>query len=151
MTAAPRRSLCIGMATYDDYDGVYFSAMAIRLYHPEIANDTEILVVDNHPDGPCAADLKALEHWIPGYRYIPFNQVRGTAVRDLVFREANAEFVLCIDCHVMLTPGSLRKLLDYFHAHPQAPDLLQGPLVYDDLRNLSTHMERIWSCGMYGV
>jgi hypothetical protein len=139
------------MATYDDYDGVYFTAMAIRLYHPEIEDDTEILVIDNHPDGPCTAGLKALENAIPGFRYVPFDQVRGTAVRDLVFREANAEFVLCIDCHVMFAPGSLRALLDYFRAHPDTPDLLQGPLLYDDLRTLYTHMEPRWSGGMYGV
>jgi hypothetical protein len=146
-----RKTLCIGMATYDDYDGVYFTVQAIRLFHPEIADETEILVVDNHPDGPCAADLKGLEKWVAGYRYVPFNQLLGTAARDVVFREANAEFVLCVDCHVMFAPGSLRQLLDYFHAHPDTCDLLQGPLVYDDLRTLSTHMDPTWSEGMYGV
>lgn len=147
----PPPKLCIGMATYDDYDGVYFSAMAIRLYHPEITCDTEILVIDNHPAGPCAAELKALESWIPGYRYIAFDQVNGTAVRDLIFREANAEFVLCIDCHVMFAAGALRQLVNYFCTHPDTPDLLQGPLLYDDMRTLSTHMEQTWSHGMYGV
>src|ERR1035438_1641762 len=148
---SPRKALCIGMATYDDYDGVYFSAMAIRLYHPEIADETEILVVDNHPGGACSAELKALENWIPGYRYIPFDRIHGTAVRDVVFREANAEFVLCIDCHVMFAAGALGQLLEYFRAHPDTPDLLQGPLLYDDMHTLSTHMEQTWSCGMYGV
>jgi hypothetical protein len=146
-----RKTLCIGMSVYDDYDGVYFSAMAIRLYHPEIADDTEILVVDNHPDGPCAEELKLLEGSIPGYRYVPFDGNYGTAVRDLVFREANAEFVLCIDCHVMFAPGSLRQLLDYFRAHRDTNDLLQGPLLHDDMRTLATHMDQTWSHGMYGV
>jgi hypothetical protein len=144
-------TLSIGMATYDDYDGVYFTVMALRLYHPEIAADSEIIVVDNHPEGPCAPALKALESWVPGYRYVPFDRVRGTAARDVVFREAIAEFVLCLDCHVMFAPGALRQLLDYFQAHPDTPDLLQGPLVYDDLRTFSTHMDRCWSAGMYGV
>ncbi len=146
-----RKTLCIGMATYDDYDGVYFTVQAIRLYHPEITDETEILVVDNHPDGPCAGDLKGLEKWVSGYRYVPFNQIQGTAARDVVFREANAEFVLCVDCHVMFAPGSLRQLLDYVRANPDTPDLLQGPLIYDDLRTFSTHMDRTWSAGMYGV
>jgi Glycosyl transferase family 2 len=146
-----RTALTIGMATYDDYDGVYFTVQAIRLYHPEIADEIEIIVVDNHPDGPCAGDLKALEKWVPGYRYLPFNRLQGTAARDIVFREATADFVLCVDCHVMFAPGALQKLLDYFQAIPGTPDLLQGPLVYDDLRNLSTHMEQTWSAGMYGV
>src|SRR5579872_5249339 len=106
------------MSTYDDYDGVYFSVMALRLYHPEIAEDTEILVVDNHPDGPCAEPLKALAAWVPGYRYIPFDRLRCTAARDVVFREANADFVLCMDSHVMFAAGSLRQLLDYLRANP---------------------------------
>src|SRR6185369_768094 len=87
----PRRDLCIGMATYDDYDGVYFSVQAIRLYHPEVTDRSEILVVDNHPGGPCAKDLKDLERQVPGFRYLPYGRTQGTAVRDLVFREANAE------------------------------------------------------------
>jgi hypothetical protein len=36
-----KKKLCIGMATYDDYDGVYFSLQAIRLYHPEVLDDIE--------------------------------------------------------------------------------------------------------------
>ena len=39
------KKLTIGMATYDDYDGVYFTLQAIRLYHPEILHDVEFLVV----------------------------------------------------------------------------------------------------------
>ena len=147
----PVKRLCIGMATYDDYDGVYFTAQSIRLYHPEVTSETEILVVDNHPDGPCAAELNGLGSWIEGYRYVPWNRTAGTSVRDIVFREANADFVLCVDCHVLFVPGALRKLLDYLAVNPDTPDLLQGPLLYDDLRTLSTHMEPRWSCGMYGV
>src|SRR5262245_29501083 len=29
------KKLTVGMATYDDYDGVYFTLQAIRLYHRE--------------------------------------------------------------------------------------------------------------------
>ena len=120
--ASPRKEakkLTIGMATYDDYDGVYFTLQAIRLYHPEILDDTELLVVDNHPDGPCAAALKGLEYWIPNYRYVPKGDISGTAIRDWVFQEAGGEFVLCIDCHVFLVPGALQRLLEYFDAHPE--------------------------------
>ena len=60
----PRRFLTVGMATYDDYDGVYFSVQAIRLYHPEVTEQTEIIVVDNHPSGPCAKALKDLERQV---------------------------------------------------------------------------------------
>jgi glycosyl transferase family 2 len=152
-TPTPRREprrLTIGMATYDDYDGVYFSLQAIRLYHPQILDETNFLVVDNHPDGPCAKSLKALEGSTPHYRYVPFNSHSGTAVRDCLFAEADGEFVLCMDCHVFIVPGALKHLMDYLAAHPETPDLLQGPLVFDDLVTIATHFHPVWRAGMYG-
>jgi len=149
----PRRDpkkLTIGMATYDDYDGVFFTLQALRMYHPEIIEDAEFLVVDNHPEGPCAEPLKQLETAIGNYRYIPFNHWRGTTTRGFVFEEANAELVLCIDCHIFIVPGAVKKLISYCEAHPDSKDLLQGPLVYDDLETCSTHFEPKWRQGMYG-
>ena len=130
----PRRLLTIGMATHDDYDGVYFSVQAIRLYHPEVTERTEILVVDNHPGGPGAGPLKALDQHVAGNRYLPYERTQGTAVRDVVFREANADFVLCMDSHVLFRPGALAHLLDYLEARSGSLDLWQGPLLGDDLK-----------------
>ena len=147
----PRTKLTIGMATYDDYDGVYFTVQAIRLYHPEVANDIEILVIDNNPRGACAAPLMLLENWVTGYRYFPYEETQGTTVKDLVFREARSPYVICIDCHVLLAPRALAKLIHYLDTHPECQDLLQGPLVYDDLEGFATHRHPEWSAGMYGV
>ena len=145
------RKLTIGMATYDDYDGVYFSLQALRLYHPEILEETSFLVIDNRPDGPCAEGLKALEDTTPQYRYVPFNSYSGTAAsKNSVFAEANGEFVLCLDCHVFVVPGALKRLLEYFEAQPGTVDLLQGPLVHDDLNTIATHFRPAWGSGMYG-
>ncbi|MEO8487531.1 MAG: glycosyltransferase [Betaproteobacteria bacterium] len=154
LPATPRRAkrkLCIGMATYDDYDGVYFSVQAIRVFHPEIADQVELLVIDNNPTGRCAEGLKNLDAWVPNYRYVPESEMRGTAARDLIFREAAADYVLVMDCHVLIVPGALQRLLDYFDGNPDCADLLQGPLLYDDLSNLSTHFEPVWRQGMYGI
>jgi hypothetical protein len=147
----PPKKITIGMATYDDYDGVYFSLQAIRLYHPEILDDTEFLVIDNHPDGPCGQALKGLENSIPNYRYVPKSDVSGTAIRDCVFEEAGGEIVLCMDCHVFFVKGALKRLVEYFDAHPGSRDLVQGPLLYDDLKSLSTHFKPEWRGGMYGI
>ena len=149
-TSPPERKLTIGMATYDDYDGVYFSLQAIRLFHPEISEKVEFLVIDNNPAGQCAQPLKDLENWIPNYRYVPKGNVSGTAIRDWVFSEARTEFVLCMDCHVFVAPGALKRLIDYFTANPDTPDLVQGPLIYDDLKSYSTHFKPGWQAGMYG-
>lgn len=143
--------LTIGMATYDDYDGVYFSLQAMRFYHPEILDDVEFLIIDNRPDGPCGAPLKDLEKHIGNLRYIPAGDVTGTAVRERVFSEADGEFVLCMDCHVLFAPGSLRKLIDYFRSVPASNDLVQGPMIYDDLAKTSTHWTEGWRGGMFGM
>jgi hypothetical protein len=152
--ATPARKpgkLTIGMATFDDYDGVYFSLQALRIYHPEIVAQTDFLVIDNNPDGPCGEALKALEESTPNYRYVPFQERSGTAAsKDQVFNEAGGSFVLCLDCHVFVVPGALRRLIEYIDAHPTTMDLLQGPLLYDDLNRISTHFAPTWRGGMYG-
>ncbi len=143
--------LTIGMATYDDYDGVYFTIQAMRLYHPEVLEDTEFVVVDNHPEGVAAPHLKGLEHAIGNYRYIPFTDTGGTAApRDRIVAEADGRYVLSLDCHVMLVPGAVRRLLAHFSANPETSDLLQGPLLYDDARSISPYWKPSWGSGMYG-
>lgn len=145
------KKLCVGMATYDDYDGVYFTTQALRLYHPEVIGDIEILVVDNHPTGDCAQALKALDGKVDNLRYLPVIDKYGTAVRDVIFEHASSEYVMCIDCHVFIEPGAIKKLISYFDANSKTDNLLQGPMYSDDLKHLFTHFDPIWRNGMYGV
>ena len=146
----PRR-LTIGMATYDDYDGVYFTIQSIRVNNPELEGISEFVVIDNNPGGPCSEALSHLGKSIEGYRYVPRDEWSGTAIRNAIFEEASSPIVLCIDSHVLIVPGALSKLISYFEANPDSRDLVQGPLVYDDLRRIATHMEPRWRAGMYGT
>ncbi len=145
-----KRKLTIGMATYDDFDGVYFTVQALQMYHAEIIDKCEILVIDNHPDGPCSGHLKHLDQSIHGYRYIPLQGVQGTAVRDHIFAHAASDHVLCLDCHVLLIPGAIKKLLDYFENNLDRGNLLQGPMLRDNLQSYSTHLSPVWQEGMFG-
>ena len=138
------------MVTYDDLDGVWFTIQAIRMYQAEVLADVSFLVIDNHPEGDAGPSLKALEAWLPNYRYVPFDGYRGTAVRDLVFREACADIVCCVDSHVLLRPGALTHLLEWFGANPGSKDLLQGPMLYDSIEPRATHLEPAWGAGMFG-
>ncbi len=152
--ATPRHDkakLCIGMATYDDYDGVYFSIQSLRLFHPEILDQVEFIVIDNNPAGRCSASLKKLDSTIERYRYIPNGKITGTAVRDYVFAEANADYVMCMDSHVLVDAGAIAKLIKYFDDNPDSMDLLQGPLLNDGFKFVSTHFRPKWSAGMYGT
>lgn len=144
-------TLTIGMAVYDDYDGVYFTVTALGLYHPAVAGRVRLLVVDNRPDGPDAPASRALAGSVPDLRYLRAAYPRGTAVRDLVFRAAQTDWVMCIDAHVMLAPGALARLLDFMDAHPDCADLLQGPYLDSDLRWIATHWEPGWRDGVFGM
>ncbi|MER6914393.1 hypothetical protein ABT354_22210 [Streptomyces sp. NPDC000594] len=147
--------ITVGMATYDDYDGVYFTLQALRLFHARELADAEFVVVDNHPSGPVSPSLRALADLVPGYRHIPFGPYASTAVRDLVLRVASSPVTLCLDSHVLLAPGSVRAVLEYFEDRPDCRDLLQGPMLADPLDDErqppSTHMDPEWNDGMLGV
>ena len=79
-------ALTIGMATYNDFDGVYFTLQALRLYQD--LGDTELLVVDNFG---CEHTKRFVEEWAKG-RYVLATQAVGTAApRDLVFREVRGD------------------------------------------------------------
>lgn len=138
-------ALTIGMATYDDFDGVYFTIQALRLYQ-DLA-ETEILVIDNYG----CDDTEKFVISVPNARYVRAAEVVGTAVRELVFRHAKGEAVLCVDSHILFPPGTVARLRDYYAAHPETRDLLQGPLLYDDLKSISTHFEPNWRSQMWGT
>lgn len=137
--------LTIGMATYDDYSGLYFTLQALRLYHD--LEDTELLVVDNFG----CEKSRALVEQIKG-RYVLAKDVVGTAApKDLVFQLAEGHAVLCCDCHVLFGRDAIARLKRYFRLHPDSDDLLQGPLVHDDGKSILTHQEPRWDDMMWGV
>jgi hypothetical protein len=143
--------LTIAMATYDDYDGVYFSIQALRLYHPEVLDRVEFLVLDNNPESASGKAVAEFLKYVNKARYVPFTLWSGTAVREILFRFAHGRFVLCMDCHVLLSPGSLARLVDYLETNPECDDLLQGPLVRDDLKDCSTHLQDEWRACFWGT
>jgi glycosyltransferase involved in cell wall biosynthesis len=141
------------MACYDDFNGVYFSVQALQLYHAEAMRDVEVLVVDNCPDSRDGQSVRDfVTHWVSGGRYIAAPEKVGTAApRELVFREAAGQAVLCVDSHVLIAPGAIRKLIEFYDAHPACRDLLHGPMLSDDGKKAATHMEPVWRCEMFGV
>jgi hypothetical protein len=142
----PVPELTIGMATYDDFDGVYFTLQALRLYHD--LENTELLVVDNYG---CAHTRSLAQDWA-GATYVAAPDVVGTAAaKDLVFRHASGRSVLCCDSHVLFVPGAIARLRRFYRDNPDCADLLQGPLLYDDGRLVSTHFDPVWRGQMWGV
>lgn len=63
---------------------------------------------------------------------------------------AKATYIV-MDCHVLLAPGAVKSLLDHWAEDPESKDILSGPLLYDDLKNISTHFDPTWRGDMYGT
>lgn len=134
------------MATYDDFDGVYFTLQALRLYQD--LDDTELVVVDNFG---CDATKEFVESWVKG-KYVLAKELSGTAApKNRVFQEASGDAVLCCDSHVLFPPGVIARLKDYYRANLDCLDLLQGPLVFDDGTSIATHFDPVWRGQMWGI
>lgn len=143
--------LTIGMLTYDDFDGVYFTIQSLRLHHAEAMEFCEFVIVDNNPDGKHAKAVAALTKWIrEPVTYVPHSGSTGTALRNLIFEHAKTPNVLCLDSHVLLAPGALLSLIDYMTHLPEG-DLLHGPMLMDDMKGFQTHMKPVWRDGMWGI
>lgn len=145
--------LTIGMATYDDYDGVYFTIQSLMMYHKILKNiEYEILVIDNNPNSKHGNSVKELINWIkPIGKYIPYNNKTSTAVRNEIFNHSNGKYTISIDCHVLIQQGGIERLLKYYYDNPNCKDIIQGPMLYDDHKNYSTQFDPIWRGDMYGI
>jgi len=150
-----RPKLTIGMPMYHDYHGAWFSLQSLRLN--ENLENVELIVIDNDPTYAGSNLLKpsmisAFKHHTAGTRYIEYTDAVGPAnTKNRVFEEASGEIVLCIDSHVLFRHGTIGRLLEWYDANPESMDLINGPLIYDDLNNISTHFDDSWRGEMWGT
>lgn len=146
------RKLTIGMATHDDYDGVYFTIQSIRMFHPEILHELEFVIIDNNPSSSHGKSIRSFIDWIDEpVQYLPFTNYQSSTIKNKVFELSDTPYVMCVDCHVLLFPNSIKKLIDFYDEGKDDGNLLQGPLIYDDMKNISTHFDWTWSDYMWGT
>ena len=140
------------MCVYDDFDGAYFSIQSIRLHHPEIINNIEFVIINNNPSSESGKALKnyVMNNITEPFQYLEFTKYNSTSLKNKIFDLADTPYVLCMDCHVLLEPQSLMRLVSYYDTGRDEGNLLQGPLLYDDLKSVSTHFNREWGSQMLG-
>lgn len=146
------KKLTIGTCVYDDYDGVYFTLQSIRINNPEILDRIEFIIINNNPGSTQGKEIpKLIQQIKQPITYLEFSQYNSPFLKGKVFDLAETEYVLVLDCHVLLEPGALKRLLDFYDAGKDEGNLLQGPLLYDDLNNISTHFDLSkWGSDMWG-
>jgi len=143
--------LTIGMATYDDYHGVYFTIQALKLYHPVCQTDrVEFLVIDNNPESKHGGETKKFVESIKG-TYIPYTKKKSSFIKYEIANLAAGKYVLQMDCHVMLYPEAIDYLLKYFNDNKDCKNLIQGPMGHNSLKNINTHWEPRFRGHMYGI
>lgn len=142
--------LTVGMAHFDDFHGAYFAIQSLRLYHD--TSDVEIVVVDNNPGSRHSEPLQGVLKSCGG-KYVEYNDRVGTsASRDQIFEHASGEYVLVVDSHVLLVPGALAALGNYYRENPETSNLISGPLLYDPLGDcIATHFDDQWRDEMWGT
>jgi hypothetical protein len=146
------KKITIGMATYDDFDGVFFSIQALRMYHePCFDGKAEFIVLDGNPNSEHGRACKGYVTGAAGGKYIPYEGTPSSFNKYKIAEYATSDYVLIMDCHVLVEPGGIRRLLEYFEKNPDCKNLIQGPLWYDDLRGVSTHFDKVWRGDMYGI
>jgi len=141
----------LGMATYDDYDGVYFTIQSARIHNPEI---TEIIIIDNNPASNHGKFNKQLTNWSSKeckLVYIPYEEKKTSFCKGEVFKHASNDYVIVSDSHILFLKNSIEALKNYFLNDHKKYDLIQGPLYYDDFKTYSTHLERGWRTNFYGT
>lgn len=146
-----------GMAHIEDFDGVYFSVQHLRLLHPDLMRDSQLIVVHN---GPHTAQSQAVEAFVRhkaagGFRSAKFihlsDPIGTSAPRNRVFAESDAECTWQMDCHVLPIPGALHAADEFFLSRPDSRDILTGPLLLDSFRQVHTHFDPVWRDEMWGT
>lgn len=145
--------LSVGIATFDDFDGAYFTVSSLLLHHSEDLTGCEIVILDNNPRGRDARHVAGLADASSGVnvRYVPYEKVHSTAVRDVLFREATGDVVVVLDSHVLLEAGSIAALKAYFSVPEHQKDMVQGPMLHGNgVEVAATQMLPEFREGMFG-
>lgn len=140
----------VGIATYDDYSGLYFTIQSLKLYHPLV---NEVIIIDNNPasdHGKCNEKLSKNSNENFRIKYVQYTDRITSFCKEEVFKYASNDYIVVCDSHVLFQPDSFQKLENFYLNHHKPFDFIQGPLVYDEGETISTHLNKEWGSNFYG-
>jgi len=131
----------IVMPSYDNFTEVYFTVQALRMYHN--LKDCEIIVVDNQGNDSLANYIKKNGSTV--VRYDRYTEITGvSAAKNRAIDIAKGEFILCIDSHILVKPGTLDVEII-------GDDLYQGPLLHSVGTKYACEWLPQWRARMWGI
>lgn len=147
----------VSLPPNEEYSAVWASFNSILAHHADAIAclKVQFLVIDGNPGDKSSQAIRA---WIERKvrtvvtgKYVEYSGPAGTAQpRNEIFRQADGEIVLTFDPHVLLEPGTVKKMLDYFKDRPGCKDLLTGPQI-DDSGTASYFQRLDWGGGSLGI
>lgn len=149
--------ITIGMAHIRDFNGAYFTIQHLRLTNPGLMDQVQFVVVDNDPSWEVSKSLRVFcQNVSEGMKhpciYDAYDARNGTsAARDRIFDLADGEYVLVMDCHVLLFPNALPALLRYYDHNPDTKNIVTGPIMMDNFVSFQTHFNFQWRSHMWGT
>ncbi len=129
---APERGkvfLTIGMPHFQDWEGAWATIQSVlwEALAAGISDKIEILVVDQSTESEAGKKLKGyLNGWVPRSKYVAQPNVGTAGGKNAVFQHASGEWVLLLDCHAALKPGSLRRIFAWMVSHRSDGNLYAG-------------------------
>mgnify|MGYP001151866782 CR=1 FL=1 len=135
-------------ATYRDLR-VIETIQSLRMHHS--LRSADIVVVDNRPDsaeGERIADFCRKAQ----VRYVPFTSAFGTSpARNEAIRQAENEWVVCFDCHVLFPPGFYDALVQVITWTGDRKFMFHGLLLSDLGDEVWSHFEPVFRSGSLGI
>ena len=147
------KKLTIGSAVYDDYEGVFFTYQSLRLNNMDIWDDLDLIIIDNNPD---SAEGKATRQFCESthhIRYFPYTDKLSNSIKNEIFKHAEGEFCMSIDCHILFEPNTISKLISFLGKNKDSDDLYHGPMFYDQIKGHDpcSKMDPVWRGDMLGI
>jgi len=153
--------LTIGMAVCNDFAGLWATVQSACLHNEwDDPDDIQIVIVDNSPaDSDCPQLIRDFVNWgghpegrTSNIKYLRMPDTPSTTLpREVAVQQADAPFVVIVDCHVLLPVNGYKKLLNWFEENPDFNGLLHGPLLYDNLHKIDTAFADQFRGGMWGT
>lgn len=130
--------LTVGMAHFDDFYRCRSTVLSILNCNYWSKGMLEILIVDNSPEN--SAHSRELKEFASTFKQTPLVPVRyirddgppsSYRPRGRIFEEAAGDFVLVMDCHIEMAPGTLNAFYIWAKENPDCENLLTGVYVHD--------------------
>lgn len=146
--------LTVGCSTLLDFHGFLYTAASWMTHHGTFDGRVEYLLADNHPEPTarlrgcpecsrlktpgerCASCAKAVEDMEAladqnGVRYIRWAEKQGTYPgKNRLKVEARGKWVLTMDSHVLLSPATIERCIEWIEENPESDDFHHIPCLF---------------------